>query len=62
MKRMKHPLHGFHHAYDTNEEATMRLNGWVEDVPDVEVPEQKITSQDDEKRKPGRPKKSDQDE
>ncbi len=33
MKRMKHPLHGFHHAYTTEEEAIMRKNGWVDDTP-----------------------------
>ena len=32
MKRLKHPLHGFHHAYNPTEEAYMRLNGWVDDV------------------------------
>lgn len=36
MKRMKHPQHGFHHCYDGNEEARMRLNGWVEDEPKQE--------------------------
>lgn len=33
MKRMKHPDHGFHHAYNMLEEETMRKNGWVDDVP-----------------------------
>lgn len=33
---MKHPQHGFHHCYDGNEEARMRLNGWVDDVPKQE--------------------------
>lgn len=37
MKRMKHPQHGFHHAYDGNEEARMRSNGWVDDEPATEV-------------------------
>lgn len=46
MKRMKHPLHGFHHAYDANEEATMRLNGWIDD--------------DSEKPRRGRPRKVDE--
>lgn len=32
MKRMKHPTHGFHHAYGTREEEAMRKNGWVEDI------------------------------
>ncbi len=34
MIRMKHPLHGFHNAHG-NEEADMRKNGWVDDVPEV---------------------------
>jgi hypothetical protein len=34
MKRMKHPDHGFHHAYNLLEEETMRKAGWVEDVPE----------------------------
>lgn len=29
MKRMKHPQHGFHHAYSPQEEAVMRGNGWI---------------------------------
>lgn len=33
MKRMMHPLHGFHHAMNTLEEETMRKNGWVDDAP-----------------------------
>lgn len=33
MKRMMHPQHGFHNALDGNEEARMRLNGWVDDAP-----------------------------
>lgn len=41
MVRMKHPLHGFHHAYDANEEARMRLNGWTaEDEPDQDEGEE----------------------
>jgi hypothetical protein len=41
MKRMKHPLHGFHHALDGAEEARMRTHGWVDDAPEkVAVPEQ----------------------
>ncbi len=32
MKRMMHPMHGFHIVYDGNTEATMRLNGWVDEV------------------------------
>jgi hypothetical protein len=35
MIRMKHPNHGFHHAYNLLEEETMRKAGWVDDVPDV---------------------------
>lgn len=38
MKRMKHPDHGFHHAYNLLEEEALRKNGWVDDVP-VVVPE-----------------------
>jgi hypothetical protein len=37
MKRMRHPLHGFHHCYNGNEEASMRANGWVDDAPDDDV-------------------------
>lgn len=35
MRRMKHPNHGFHHAYNLLEEETMRKAGWVDDTPDV---------------------------
>jgi hypothetical protein len=38
MKRMMHPQHGFHNAIDANEEARMRLNGWVDDVPSEATP------------------------
>lgn len=31
MKRMMHPMHGFHHAYGGKEEAVMRANGWRDD-------------------------------
>lgn len=31
MKRMKHPDHGFHHAYTDQEETALRERGWVED-------------------------------
>lgn len=31
MKRMRHPQHGFHHAYSPQEEETLRKNGWVID-------------------------------
>ena len=31
MKRLKHPLHGFHHVYSNAEEEVMRKAGWVED-------------------------------
>jgi hypothetical protein len=34
MKRMRHPLHGWHHAYNLTEEAVMRKNGWVDDEPE----------------------------
>lgn len=37
MKRMRHPLHGFHHPLSGGEEATMRANGWVDDEPTPEV-------------------------
>jgi hypothetical protein len=32
--RMKHPIHGFHNPQGS-EEAEMRKNGWVDDVPEV---------------------------
>jgi hypothetical protein len=32
LKRMKHPNHGFHYAYDSHEEARMRAAGWVDDA------------------------------
>lgn len=35
MKRMKHPDHGFHHAYNLLEEEALRKNGWVDDAPAV---------------------------
>lgn len=40
MKRMTHPLHGAHHAANTNEEAAMRANGWTaeDDTPEPAVP------------------------
>lgn len=34
MKRMKHPDHGFHHAYGKHEEEAMRKAGWVDDIPE----------------------------
>lgn len=40
MKRMKHPTHGFHHAYGTHEEEAMRKNGWVDDAPAEVVSEE----------------------
>lgn len=40
MKRMKHPNHGFHHAYNTLEEETMRKNGWVDDVAEPPAEEE----------------------
>lgn len=33
MKRMKHPIHGFH-CPQGSEESEMRKNGWVDDVPE----------------------------
>ena len=39
MKRMKHPLHGFHHAYSDSEEAVLRASGWVEDLPEPVAPQ-----------------------
>lgn len=36
MIRMKHEQHGFHWA-SSLEEADMRKNGWVDDVPEPEV-------------------------
>lgn len=38
MKRMKHPLHGFHNAYDGNEEARLRTGGWTEAEPSASAP------------------------
>lgn len=50
MKRMSHPLHGFHHAYNTHEAEAMRKNGWVDDVdPAKEVSEK---SEDDKPAAP----------
>jgi hypothetical protein len=46
MKRMKHPEHGFHHAYTPQEEATMRENGWVDD--DTEGKKKPFPEPDDE--------------
>lgn len=37
MKKMMHPQHGFHIVYDGNTEASMRKNGWVDDVPTTPV-------------------------
>jgi hypothetical protein len=56
LKRMKHPEHGFHHAYNKLEEDTMRKNGWVDDLPEApaEVPEPEVP---DAPRRPGRPRK-----
>lgn len=39
MKKMMHPLHGFHIVYDGNTEASMRKNGWVDDAPAQPVDE-----------------------
>ncbi len=63
---MKHPSHGFHHAYNTLEEETMRKNGWVDDVPTpaaevaqiAEVPDEQEAPAEEAKRGPGRPRKS----
>lgn len=44
MVRMKHPSHGFHHAYNTLEEETMRKNGWVDDV--LEPTETEVLQED----------------
>lgn len=62
MKLMKHPLHGRHNVYSPNEEAQMRLNGWVDAEPvAIEAPAVVVSEQSEvaptEKRKPGRPKK-----
>jgi hypothetical protein len=48
MKRMKHPEHGFHYAYNNAEEQTMRNNGWVDDDP-AEV--QKVEEPDEPRQK-----------
>ena len=32
MKRMTHPLHGFHHPLSGAEEQTMLANGWTHEV------------------------------
>jgi hypothetical protein len=34
MKRMQHPLHGFHHCYTPQEEESMRANGWIDEEQD----------------------------
>lgn len=39
MKLMKHPLHGFHNATSPNEEAALRLTGWLDDIK--EAPQEK---------------------
>jgi hypothetical protein len=53
---MKHPDHGFHHAYNKLEEETMRKNGWVDDVPEpVAGPATEESA--DAPRRPGRPRK-----
>lgn len=59
MKRMKHPLHGFHHAYNSHDETTMRANGWVDDVPEPKleaepIPEEELTTP--RRRGPNKPK------
>ena len=53
MKRMMHPLHGFHHAMNKTEEATMRKNGWVDDMTDLESKIVIETTEPEKKR--GRP-------
>lgn len=65
MIRMKHPLHGFHHAYNTNDVAYLEKLGWSEDKPEpavevvpvavapVEVAEPEVPA----RRGPGRPRK-----
>lgn len=37
MKRMQHPLHGFHHCYTPQEEEAMRVNGWVDEEEIIPV-------------------------
>ena len=58
MKRMKHPEHGWHHAYTVAEEERMRLHGWIDENEDYES-DAAITEAPPEppKRGPGRPRK-----
>lgn len=58
MKRMKHPDHGFHNAYTTQEEELLRKSGWVADVPEVKASEEEAAPDEPVKRGPGRPPKA----
>ena len=61
--RMKHPDHGFTHAYSVSEITYLTGLGWSEDKPAPkkvaveEVVEEEETVKAQEKSKPGRPPK-----
>jgi len=57
MKRMRHEKHGFHHCYNESEEAMLRANGWVEDIPTPIVPQEIEEIKEEVKPKRGRPAK-----
>lgn len=40
--RMRHPEHGWTHAYSAGEVEALKLNGWVEDVPVSELAEPSV--------------------
>ena len=62
MRRMKHPKHGWTHAYNPNEEAYLRSIGWVEDTPEVKIEQPAVVVEqpkvvEEVRRGPGRPRK-----
>lgn len=63
MKRMYHPLHGYHYPWGAAQEADMRARGWIDEpepvapVVEPEAQPEAATTPEEVKRKPGRPKK-----
>lgn len=54
MLRMKHKLHGFHHAYNGLEEKTMRENGWIGEDESFDPPEPKAEETTPQRKQLGR--------
>lgn len=61
MIRMKHPQHGFCHAYDLAEEKRLRSIGWIgeDEDPETTIADaiDKDAAQDQQPKRRGRPPK-----